>query len=160
MKITEGMVAFFHYTLTDDAGQEIDSSRDSSPLPYMHGTGQIVPGLETALEGRQVGDTFKVSVQPADGYGDSNPALVQKVPRQAFATDQTLEPGMQFEAQGPQGGLVVVITGVTDEEVTVDANHPLAGKQLNFDVEVMEVREATAEESEHGHVHGPGGHQH
>ncbi len=160
MKITEGMVAFFHYTLTDDAGQEIDSSRDSSPLPYMHGTGQIVPGLETALEGRQVGDTFKVSVQPADGYGDSNPALVQKVPRQAFATDQTLEPGMQFEAQGPQGGLVVVITDVTDEEVTVDANHPLAGKQLNFDVEVMEVREATAEESEHGHVHGPGGHEH
>jgi FKBP-type peptidyl-prolyl cis-trans isomerase SlyD len=160
MHISENAVASFHYTLTNDAGEVLDSSRGREPLSYLHGAGNIVPGLEGAMEGRQAGESFKVDVSPEDGYGIHHEGLVQEVPRAAFQGVDTIEPGMSFQAQTPQGVHSVTVTSVTAETVTVDGNHPLAGETLHFDVEVTEVREASAEELSHGHVHGPGGHQH
>ncbi|MDG1819724.1 MAG: peptidylprolyl isomerase [Porticoccaceae bacterium] len=161
MTIKENSAVSFHYTLTDDAGQEIDSSAGKDPLAYLHGAGNIIPGLENALEGKAVGDQLNVAVTAEEGYGPVQQELIQDVPRTAFQGVESIEIGMQFEAQTGQGGAVpVTVTAVTDETVTVDGNHPLAGKALNFDVTIEDVREATAEELEHGHVHGVGGHQH
>lgn len=160
MQIADRCVAMFHYTLTNTGGEVLDSSDGREPLAYLHGAGNIVAGLEKALEGRQAGDRFKVEVAAGDGYGDRHQELVQEVPRDAFRGVDTVEPGMQFQAQTPQGALSVTVTHVTDDTVTVDGNHPLAGETLRFDIEVTGVREATAEELQHGHVHGPGGHQH
>ena len=161
MTIKENSAVSFHYTLTDDAGQEIDSSAGKDPLAYLHGTGNIIPGLENALEGKAVGDQLNVAVTAEEGYGPVQQELIQDVPRTAFQGVESIEIGMQFEAQTGQGGAVpVTVTAVTDETVTVDGNHPLAGKNLNFDVTIEDVRDATAEELEHGHVHGVGGHQH
>ncbi|WP_329740788.1 peptidylprolyl isomerase [Dyella sp. A6] len=160
MQIAPRTVASFHYTLTDDAGQVVDSSAGREPLPYMHGQGQIVPGLEKAMEGHQVGDKFNVDVAPAEGYGEHQPELIQAVPRSAFQGVDNIQPGMQFQGQGPQGVFNVTVTKVEDETVHIDGNHPLAGKTLHFAIEVVEVREATEEELSHGHVHGAGGHQH
>ena len=160
MKIAHEKVVSIHYTLTNGEGTVLDSSSGSQPLAYLHGFGNIIPGLENALEGKASGDKLSVTVEPEQGYGARDERLVQAVPRSAFKGVTELAPGMQFQAQGPQGTRLVVVTQVADEEVTVDANHPLAGQTLHFDVEVSEVRDATAEELEHGHVHGPGGHQH
>jgi FKBP-type peptidyl-prolyl cis-trans isomerase SlyD len=161
MTIKENSAVSFHYTLTDDAGQKIDSSAGQDPLAYLHGAGNIIPGLENALEGKAVGDQLNVAVSAEEGYGPVQQELIQEVPRSAFQGVESIEIGMQFEAQTGQGGAVpVTVTAVTDETVTVDGNHPLAGKSLNFDVTIEAVREATAEELEHGHVHGAGGHQH
>ena len=160
MQIAENSVALFHYTLTNDAGDVLDSSRGREPLAYLHGAGNIVPGLEEAMEGKKVGDSFKVDVAPEDGYGLHHEGLVQDVPRAAFQGVDEIEPGMSFQAQTPQGVHSVTVTKVTPETVTVDGNHPLAGQTLHFDVEVTEVRAATEEELQHGHVHGAGGHHH
>ena len=160
MQIAERTIASFHYTLTSPQGEVIDSSRGREPLPYLHGVGQIVPGLESAMAGRVAGDKFQVVVPPAEGYGESNPDMLQAVPRAAFPQDAEIAPGMQFEAQGPMGPITVVVKSVDDETVTIDANHPLAGMPLHFDIEVVEVREASVEEVLHGHVHGAGGHDH
>ena len=160
MQIAENAVALFHYTLTNDAGEVLDSSRGREPLAYLHGAGNIVPGLEEAMEGKKVGDSFKVDVAPEDGYGLHHEGLVQDVPRAAFQGVDEIEPGMSFQAQTPQGVHSVTVTKVTPEMVTVDGNHPLAGQTLHFDVEVTEVRAATEEELQHGHVHGVGGHHH
>jgi FKBP-type peptidyl-prolyl cis-trans isomerase SlyD len=160
MQIAENTVASFHYTLTNDAGEVLDSSRGREPLLYLHGAGNIVPGLEQAMEGRGPGDTFKVDVTPEQGYGKRHDGLVQKVPREAFQGVDTLEVGMQFQASGPQGAMSVTITAIDGDQVTVDGNHPLAGETLHFDIEVADVREASAEEMAHGHVHGEGGHHH
>lgn len=161
MTIKENSAVSFHYTLTDDAGQKIDSSAGQDPLAYLHGAGNIIPGLENALEGKAVGDQLNVAVSAEEGYGPVQQELIQDVPRSAFQGVESIEIGMQFEAQTGQGGAVpVTVTAVTDETVTVDGNHPLAGKSLNFDVTIEAVREATAEELEHGHVHGAGGDQH
>ena len=160
MQIAENAVALFHYTLTNDAGEVLDSSRGREPLAYLHGAGNIVPGLEEAMEGKKVGDAFKVDVAPEDGYGLHHEGLVQDVPRAAFQGVDEIEPGMSFQAQTPQGVHSVTVTKVTPETVTVDGNHPLAGQTLHFDVEVTEVRAATEEELQHGHVHGAGGHHH
>ncbi len=160
MKIAEQKVVSIHYTLTDDSGTVIDSSAGSDPLAYLHGFGNIVPGLENALAGKSQGDKMKVSVSPDDGYGARDDRLVQEVPKSAFKGVENVAPGMQFQAQGPQGSRLVVVTAVGGDTVTVDANHPLAGQTLHFEVEIAEVRDATAEELEHGHVHGPGGHHH
>ncbi len=159
-KIADRMVAHFHYTLTNAAGKVIDSSREREPLPYLHGAGNIVPGLESAMTGRVAGDKFKIAVAPEQGYGKSNPQLVQQVPREAFPEGAVIEVGMQFEAHGPQGAIPVSVTKVSNKTITVDANHPLAGQTLHFDIEVIEVRDATVEELAHGHVHGAGGHEH
>ena len=161
MTITQNSAVSFHYTLTDDQGQQIDSSAGQEPLAYLHGAGNIIPGLEKALEGKSAGDQLQVEVSAEEGYGPVQQELIQDVPREAFQGVETIEVGMQFEAQTGQGGAVpVTVTALTDETVTVDGNHPLAGKALNFDVTIADVREASAEELEHGHIHGPGGHNH
>ena len=158
MTIKENSAVSFHYTLTDDDGQTLDSSAGKDPLAYLHGAGNIIPGLESALAGKSVGDAMVVAVTAAEGYGEVQKELIQEVPRDAFQGVDSIEVGMQFEAQTGQGGTVpVTVTAVTDEIVTVDGNHPLAGKNLNFDVSIEDVRDATEEELEHGHVHSEGG---
>jgi len=154
MLITDNCVVSIHYTLTDDSGQEIDSSAGGDPLAYLHGAGNIISGLERALTGRQAGDRLQVTVQPEDGYGATNPVLVQVVPESAFAGVGTIEPGMQFQATDSTGQpRRVVVQAIVDDGVVVNANHPLAGETLHFDVIVQTVRVATEEELEHGHAH-------
>lgn len=161
MQIAENAVVAIHYTLTNDAGDTLDSSRErDEPLAYLHGHGNIIPGLEKALLGKQTGDTLKVTVEPAEGYGERHEGLIQEVPREAFQGVDELEPGMQFQASTDAGPRMFTITDVQDDVVTVDGNHPLAGATLHFDVEIADVRAASAEELSHGHVHGPGGHEH
>lgn len=158
MQIVQNSVAAFHYTLTDDQGKVIDSSAGREPLTYLHGSGQIVPGLEKHMEGRAVGDKFSADVTPEEGYGVHHDELKQEVPRDAFQGVEDIQPGMQFQGRGPQGEINVTVTKVEDDKVFIDGNHPLAGKTLHFAVEVTDVRVASAEELEHGHVHGAGGH--
>ncbi|GAC1625861.1 MAG: peptidylprolyl isomerase [Nevskia sp.] len=160
MQIADRCVAYFHYTLTNDAGEVLDSSSGRDPLPYMHGKGNIVPGLEKALAGKKVGDKLDVVVAPEEGYGPHIESLVQVVPKSAFQGVANLEPGMQFQAESNMGPVSVVVTAVEGDSVTVDGNHPLAGETLHFAVEITEVRDATVEEVMHGHVHGVGGHHH
>lgn len=160
MQIAKNTVATIDYTLTDPNGQVIDSSQGREPLAYLHGASNIIPGLENALEGKSQGETINVTIPPDQGYGQRDPALVQPVPRTNFKGINDIQPGMQFQAQTPQGARVVTVVAVDPENVTVDANHPLAGVELKFDVTVKGVREATQEELQHGHVHGPGGHHH
>lgn len=160
MQIAQNSVVAFHYTLTNDSGEVLDSSEGREPLTYLHGAGNIIPGLEKELEGHQSGDKLQVNVNPEEGYGEKQDALVQEVPRDAFQGVESVEPGMQFQAQTQGGPLMVTVTKVEGDTVVVDGNHPLAGQKLNFDVEIAEVREATNEEVEHGHVHGEGGHEH
>ena len=158
MTIKDNSAVSFHYTLTDDDGQQLDSSVGKEPLAYLHGAGNIIPGLENALTGKAVGDAMTVAVAAAEGYGEVQKELIQDVPRSSFQGIDEIEIGMQFEAQTGQGGAVpVTVTAVTDEMITVDGNHPLAGKNLNFDVTIEAVRDATEEELERGHVDGAGG---
>lgn len=159
MRIGKHTVVSIDYTLTGKDGTVLDSSKGQEPLAYLHGTGSIIPGLEDALEGKGKGDTLKVSVPPEKGYGLRDDKLLQQVPRRMFDM-QELEPGMRFHAESDHGVRVVTITAVEGDTVTVDANHPLAGETLTFDVTVMEVRAATEEELAHGHVHGAHGHHH
>ena len=160
MQITDDTVASIHYTLTNAAGEVIDASPAGQPLTYQHGAGNIVPGLEQALEGRRAGDRFDVVVVPEEGYGPRHQQLIQVIPRDAFHGVESIEPGMQFEAQGGQGPQLVTVTHVDSVGVTVDGNHPLAGETLHFAIEVAGVRAASEEELQHGHVHGVGGHHH
>ena len=160
MQIEARTVVTLNYTLTDNDGNVIDQSNDGS-FAYLHGASNIIPGLENALSGKAKGDALDVAVEPAEGYGERDPQKTQAVPREMFPADTEIEVGMQFHAQGPNGEtLVVMVEEVSDDTVTVDGNHPLAGMPLNFKVEIMDVREATDEEIEHGHVHGAGGHDH
>src|SRR5512139_3401213 len=139
MQIAQDKVVLIHYTLTNDGGKVLDSSSGGDPLAYLHGQGNIIPGLEKALEGKQAGDKLNVRVEPAEGYGVRDDSLVQQVPRRAFGSVSKVEPGMQFHAQSAQGQMrVVTVTHVKGDMVTVDANHPLAGEVLVFDVEVAE----------------------
>ncbi len=156
MQISKNKVAAIHYTLTNNEGEVIDSSAGREPLYYLHGAGNLIIGMEEGLEGKNAGEKFNLRISPEKGYGELDPQMIQKVPRSAFG-NQEVKPGMKFSTK--QGG-VVTVTEVGLEDVTVDANHPLAGIELNFEVEVMEVRNATDEELAHGHVHGPGGHHH
>lgn len=160
MHVAKHKVVTIDYTLTDAQGEVIDSSKGGEPLAYIHGMNNIIPGLENALDGKRPGDSLKVSVPPGEGYGDRNDAMQQEVPREMFDGTETIEVGMQFHASDGEHMHVVTVVGLTDTHITVDGNHPLAGETLNFDVTVVDVRDATAEELDHGHVHGPGGHQH
>ncbi|HEY0974706.1 MAG TPA: peptidylprolyl isomerase [Solimonas sp.] len=160
MEIADQRVVLMHYTLTNDRGEVLDSSRGHEPLAFLQGAGNIIPGLEKALVGKRAGDKLQVKVAPADGYGERRDDMVQQVPRRAFQGVKDIQPGMSFHAQGSHGPMQVTVTRVAGDMVTVDGNHPLAGETLNFDVEITDVREATAEEMSHGHVHGPGGHHH
>jgi FKBP-type peptidyl-prolyl cis-trans isomerase SlyD len=156
MQITKNTVAAIHYTLTDNSGKILDTSSGRDPLYYIQGIGNLILGMEEGLEGKKKGDKLQIKVSPEKGYGVKDPAMVQQVPLKAFGGEM-VSPGMKFQTNQ---GHVVTVTAVDTESVTVDANHELAGVELNFDVEVMEVRNATAEEISHGHVHGPGGHHH
>jgi FKBP-type peptidyl-prolyl cis-trans isomerase SlyD len=161
MEVTENTVVSIHYTLRDDSQIELDSSRGSDPLLYLHGHSQIVPGLEKALVGKKTGDKVLASVTPSDGYGEYDPDLTSKVAKKQFPKGASLSVGEMFEFSNAKGEPVVVrIAAVDGEDVTVDANHPLAGKTLHFDVEIVDVRAATKEELEHGHAHPGDGHYH
>lgn len=160
MRIEKNTVVAIDYTLKDDDGQVLDSSEGQSPLTYLHGNGGIIPGLERELDGKVVGDELQVSVAPADAYGERNDALQQDVPKSQFESVPDLAPGMQFQVESNAGPMVITVVEIGEEEVTVDGNHPLAGVNLNFAVTVREIREATEAELEHGHAHGPGGHEH
>lgn len=153
MQITEGTVVSMEYALRDDEGSIIDQSQPGQPLAYLHGHKNIIPGLEAALQGKGTGDQVEVRVSPEEGYGEPNPALEQVVPKDRFQGIENIEEGMQFQASTDQGPVSVRVVNVGDEDVTVDGNHPLAGKHLNFNVTVQDVRPATEEEIAHGHVH-------
>lgn len=149
----------FNYILKDENGNVIDQSQ-GEPLAYLHGHNNIIPGLEKELEGKSAGDSLTAVIQPADAYGEYQEQAVQKVPRANFQGVDDIQPGMQFQSEAEGQVMLVTVTDVNDDTVTVDANHPLAGKTLSFDVEVVEVRAATEDELNHGHVHGNGGVQH
>jgi FKBP-type peptidyl-prolyl cis-trans isomerase SlyD len=159
MTIQNNSVVSFHYTVSDEDGVKLDSSEGKDPLTYLHGARNIIPGLEAALAGKQEGDDLNVTIPPEEAYGEHLDQLVESVPMSAFQ-GADVHIGMRFEAQSDQGPISVVVTHVEGDTVTVDGNHPLAGKSLNFDVSVQSIREASAEEIEHGHVHGQGGHDH
>ena len=158
--IANDLVVSFHYTLTNAEGETLDQSQ-GEPLAYLHGAGNIIPGLENALVGKKTGDTAQVRVIPSEGYGETDLELIQQIPREMFQGTDSIAPGMTFQAQNHDGYVQrVTVTAVNDTTVTVDANHPLAGQHLNFDVTIVDVRAATQEELDHGHVHRPGGHHH
>jgi len=158
MKIANNCVVSMHYTLTNDKGETLDSSEGREPLTYLHGGQNIVPGLENELTDLEAGAKVNVVVQPEDGYGVVIEEAIQVIPKEAFGDIEDIQPGMQFQAQGPEGQVqMIIVKAVTDEGITVDANHPLAGEVLNFAVEITDVREATAVELEHGHPHAGDG---
>ncbi|MBI5851074.1 MAG: peptidylprolyl isomerase [Planctomycetes bacterium] len=157
LTIAAGRVVSIHYKLTLDDGSVVDSSAGGEPLDYLHGTQSIVVGLERALEGRTIGERFDVAVSPEDGYGLPDPNAVQDVPRRVFPPDANLRVGMSFQARDEnQNPIMGTIRKMVDDQITVDFNHPLAGRRLHFAIEVSGVREATAQERSHGHVHGHG----
>jgi FKBP-type peptidyl-prolyl cis-trans isomerase SlyD len=157
--IAADSVVSIHYTLKDEQGNVLDSSEGSDPLAYIQGHGNLVPGLEKALEGKTSGNKIAVTLSPEEGYGKRDAELVQRVPKRQLHKGE-IKKGMQFQAQTDQGMRLFTVTAVVGDMVTLDGNHPLADRTLHFDVEIVEVRAATAEELEHGHVHGPGGHHH
>jgi FKBP-type peptidyl-prolyl cis-trans isomerase SlyD len=160
MEVADSRVVSMHYTLTNEKGEVLDSSREGEPLVYLHGSGNIIKGLEKALAGKSSGDKLQVKIPPEEAYGVRDEALIQQVPKRAFQGVRDIRAGMQFQAQGPNGPTEVTVTHVAGDMVTVDGNHALAGETLNFDVEITDVRAATFEEMQHGHVHGAGGHHH
>lgn len=157
MQITDNTAVQFHYTLTNLAGEQLDSSHGEEPLSYLHGAGNIISGLEAALAGKSVGDNFSVTIPPADAYGEIDASMVQLVSKKMF-DDMDLEVGMQFHADVSHGAGIITVTDIQGDDVTVDGNHPLAGETLIFDVEVVDVRAATADEIAHGHIHAAGCH--
>lgn len=164
MKIEKDRIVRFHYTVSEQAAhaagaEPLESSKEREPLAILMGHGNIIPGLENALEGREAGESFGVDVAAADAYGELREGLSQRIPKKHFG-EQRLSPGMQVVLNTNFGPRAVTIQKVGMSVVDVDLNHPMAGKDLHFDVEVVDVREASAEELEHGHVHGEGGHQH
>ncbi len=154
MQVSNQKVVSIHYTLTDDEGQILDTSQGREPLSYIQGMQNIIPGLENALEGKAVGDKVHVVIAPADAYGERNDELVQAIPRSAFGDVEEITPGMQFQMDTANGPIIITVTKTEGDQVFIDGNHPLAGKELTFDVEIMDVRDATEEEIAHGHVHG------
>jgi FKBP-type peptidyl-prolyl cis-trans isomerase SlyD len=159
MQIAAQKAVTIGYTLKDDAGKVLDSSEGGEPLTYLHGTGDIVPGLEKALEGKQVGDAISVSLSPEEAYGHRDERQVRNIPLRKLPKGK-VEAGMQYEVTTEAGPMLALVTAVKGDYATIDANHPLAGMSLHFDVNVVAVRDATPEELEHGHVHGPGDHHH
>lgn len=157
MQVADNMAVSIHYTLTNSAGEQLDSSIGGDALVYLHGSGNIIPGLEKTLQGKSVGDKFQVAIAPEDGYGEYFQEMVQVISRKMFEGVDNVEVGMQFHADVSSGPGIVTVIKVEGEEVTIDGNHPLAGESLNFDVEVTDVRAATEDEMAHGHIHGVGG---
>lgn len=160
MRVARNKVVTIHYTLTDSEGRTLDTSVGGDPMAYVHGVGALIPGLETALEGRSGGDSIKVSVGPEDGYGVRNELLVRDLPRTSFGKRKP-DIGMQIRLENPgQEPRLAVVVDVKPDLVRVDGNHPLAGRMLHFDVQIISVRDATKDEIAHRHAHGPGGHPH
>ncbi|NCA86615.1 MAG: peptidylprolyl isomerase [Clostridia bacterium] len=160
MKIAKNKVVGIHYTLTDGQGVTLDSSDGRDPLYYLHGNGHLIPGLERELENKQKDDDLKVTIQPEDAYGVRNDKMVYVIDRAKFPDPKSIEPGMTFTSHTEEGDINLTVVKIEGDDVTLDANHPLAGQELTFDVKVVEVRDASEEELDHGHVHGPGGHHH
>ena len=161
MTIKNNSVVSMQYELKDDEGNVLDASQPGEPLNYLHGAENIIPGLEKALIGKKTGDALEVSVTPEDGYGEYQDDLIQNVPKEAFEGIDDLAPGLELQAQEEDGTMrFFTIQEVKDKEVVIDSNHPLAGMNLNFKVSIEEIREASKEELEHGHVHSPGDHHH
>ena len=156
--ITRDMIVSMNYTLTDKEGKILDSSNEE-PMEYLQGHSNIIPGLESALEGLKPGDRKQVTIQPADGYGQHNPDLIFSLPLDQFGGEAP-QTGMLVQLQSPEGEMMATVARIENNQVTLDANHPLAGQVLNFDVEIVKVRSASAEELSHGHPHGPHGHHH
>lgn len=156
MKITKDSVVVMHYAVSDSDDTLIDSSYDHKPMAIIHGTGYLIPGLEDALENHQAGDKFEVSVEAEQAYGPRNDDYVQSVEKDLLQGVEELAVGTQLRATTDDGEQTVIVIDITDDVVTVDGNHPLAGLDLKFDVEILEVREATAEELQHGHIHAEG----
>ncbi|WP_019028496.1 FKBP-type peptidyl-prolyl cis-trans isomerase [Colwellia piezophila] len=157
MKIAKNNVVVMHYAVSDSEGTLIDSSYEDEPMAIIQGTGYLIPGLDDAILGYKMGDKFEVAVSCDQAYGERFDDYVQTVPREALAGVEDLGLGTQLRATTDDGEQTVIVIDVQDDEITVDGNHPLAGLDLSFDVEIIEVREATAEELEHGHVHVEGG---
>lgn len=159
--VGKDMVVTFHYTLRNEAGEVLDSSSGAEPLSYLHGYKNIVPGLEKALLGKTVGSQFKVTVEPSEGYGEREDEMVIQVPKEEWDLPENVGAGEIVELQSPEGHVVpALIVEIGNEFVVLDANHPLAGEQLFFEIELTDIRIATKDELEHGHAHGLGGHQH
>ena len=154
MKIQNDKVVSIDYTLKDDSGEDLDNSQDREPLAFIFGSGNIIPGLENALEGKEQGEELSVTVEPKEGYGEYDESLMFEVGKEQFQDASQIQEGMQVQAQNSNGQVqIFTIKSIGDEKVTLDANHPLAGQTLHFDVAVSEVRDATEEEIDHGHVH-------
>lgn len=160
MHIGPETVVTFHYTLRDESGTELETSRGGEPTAFLHGANNIIPGLETAMTGRENGDTFSATVSPAEGYGERREDSVQRVPAKHLVFKGKLRPGDTVQLNTRDGLRAVTVVKAGRHSVDVDTNHPLAGQTLVFDIEITDVRAATAEEVSHGHAHGPGGHQH
>lgn len=160
MQIGPKTVASFHYTLCDESGEERETSRGGDPTAYLHGANNMIPGLEKAMEGKATGDVFSATIAPEDGYGTRDPDRVQRVPVKHLVFKGKLRPGQVAQLNTREGVRAVTVVKVGRHSADVDTNHPLAGQTLTFDIEVLEVREASEEEVQHGHAHGPGGHQH
>ena len=161
MQIAENSVVSIEYTLKDDSGNVLDTSEGGDALSYLHGAGNIIPGLENALAGKNAGEELSVTVAPEQAYGQRNEQLIQVVSRELFKSIDDIAVGMQFQGQSAnEQPMIITITAIEGDNVTIDGNHPLAGVNLNFDIKILEVRDATAEELEHGHIHGPDGHDH
>ncbi|NIS80765.1 MAG: peptidylprolyl isomerase [Anaerolineales bacterium] len=158
MQVGNDIVVLFHYTLKNDQGDMLDSSADQTPLAYLHGHGNIISGLEVELEGKEVGDHFKVTLSPEKAYGIHNPSLVQTVARSAIQDVEEVLVGMRFQLETGEGPVVVTVTDIAGDQITLDGNHPLAGETLHFEIDIVGIREATQEELAHGHVHQPGEH--
>lgn len=160
MEITDNKVVTIDYTLKDDAGNIIDQS-ENGQFMYLHGARNIIPGLETALTGNKAGVELNITVAPADGYGERDESMLQVVSKDMFESADQISVGQQFHAQGPAGEVMTItVMEINGDQITIDGNHPLAGIQLTFAVAVVDVRDATDEEMEHGHAHGPDGHHH
>jgi len=157
MQVAENRVVSIEYKLTNGEGQVLDESEGRGPLTYLHGRGNLIPGMEEQLEGKEPEQQVQFDIPPEKAYGERQDELVQAVPKDRFPDDVDVKPGMQFQAQTESGSQLVHVVDVGEQDVTVDANHPLAGETLHFDVKVVEVREASDEEIEHGHVHGAEG---
>lgn len=160
MAITQHSVVTFHYTLTGENGETLESTRERDPMRYLHGAGNIIPGLEKAMDGREKGDTFSVTVTPEEAYGPRVAGKVQRVAAKHFPQPRRLKPGQRVQLQTRRGPMPATVLKVGRFNIDIDANHPLAGRTLTFDVEIVDVRDATAEEIAHRHAHGPGGAQH
>jgi FKBP-type peptidyl-prolyl cis-trans isomerase SlyD len=156
LMIGKNSVVSMHYTLKNDDGEVMDSSDGKPPMVYLHGANNIIPGLENEMTGKTSGTSFNASISPTDAYGEVKPELVQVINKSMFQGVESIEAGMTFVAQGDGGQQQVRVTAVENEDVTIDANHPMAGLTLHFEIEIADVREATEQEIEHGHVHADG----